>query len=496
MLQQTRAARRVGIVDIGSNSVRLVVYGNRPDSFRPLFNDKTACQLGADLNRTGKLNPEGCRLAEQAFQRFINIATLLEVDRFEAYATAAIRDASDGAEFARYLERASGRKIEILSGADEALAGARGVLGAIPDAAGVVGDLGGGSLELVRVAGLRAAESDSFPLGVLRLADIENREDLARHVAASLDPTGWLQPSEPSGSLYCIGGSWRAWARLHLSHSRHPLEIIHQYAVPAREARDFCAMLTRMSANSLAELTQVSSRRRPHLPAAAEIMLQLIDRTAPERVVFSSAGLREGLMLHRRRKKLRKRDPLLAVCSRIGRNGARQRMTPDSLMAWVSALDLGLSPADTRIADAACRLVDIAGMEHPSYRAEHAFMRAFRLPAVAIEHSERAFLALILAARYAGRIDQNWTKPAQALTGEETQSRALSIGLALRLAMTLAPGIAAARLQRKADSLALFVLRDFMSPEVERRLAALAAAFDLAPDLRELGHDDPAALQR
>ena len=141
----------------------------------------------------------------------------------------------------------------------------------------------------MRVAGLRAADSDSFPLGVLRLADIGSRTDLARHVAASLDRTGWLQPSDPPGSLYCIGGSWRAWARLHLSHSRHPLEIVHQYAVPAGEARDFCAMLTRMSANSLAELTQVSSRRRPHLPAAAEIMLQLIDRIAPERVALFPA---------------------------------------------------------------------------------------------------------------------------------------------------------------------------------------------------------------
>jgi len=496
MLQQTRAARRVGIVDIGSNSVRLVIYGSRPDSFRPLFNDKATCRLAADLNRTGRLSPEGCRLAEQAFQRFINIADLLEVDRFEAYATAAIRDASDGAEFARHLERVSGRKIDILSGADEALAGARGVLGAIPDAAGVVGDLGGGSLELVRVANMRAADSDSFPLGVLRLADIGSRKDLAGHVAASLDRTGWLQPSDPPGSLYCIGGSWRAWARLHLSHSRHPLEIVHQHAVPAGEARDFCAMLTRMSDSSLAELTQVSSRRRPHLPAAAEIMLQLIDRIAPERVVFSSAGLREGLMLHRRRKKLRKRDPLLAVCTRIGRRGARQHMTPGSLMAWVSALGLGLSPAEERIAEAACRLVDIAGMEHPSYRAEHAFMRAFRIQAVAIEHAERAFLGLVLAARYDGRIDQGWTKPARALTAEDARGRALSVGLALRLAMTLAPGIAGASLRREAGSLALFVLRDFMSPEVERRLAALAAALDLAPDLRELGYDDPAALQR
>ena len=486
MLQQTRAARRVGIVDIGSNSVRLVVYGNRPDTFRPLFNDKTTCQLGADLNRTGRLNPEGCRLAERAFQRFINIASLLEVDRFEAYATAAIRDASDGAAFAEYLERQSGRKIDILSGAEEALAGAQGVLAAIPDAAGVVGDLGGGSLELVRVANRRAADSDSFPLGVLRLADTGSRKDLARHVAASLDRTSWLQPSDPPGSLYCIGGSWRAWARLHLTHSRHPLDIVHQYAVPAREAHDFCAMLTRMSPGSLADLTAVSSRRRPHLPAAAEIMLQLIDRVAPERVVFSSAGLREGLMLHSRRRKPGKRDPLLAACTRIGRSGARQRMTPGSLMAWVSALGLGLPPAEERIAKAACRLVDIAGMEHPSYRAEHAFMRAFRLPAVAIEHPERAFLALVLAARYDGRIDQGWTKPAQALTAEDTRGRALSIGLALRLAMTLAPGIAGARLQREADTLALFVHPDFISPEVERRLAALAAALDLAPDLREL----------
>ena len=486
MPQETRGSRRVGIVDIGSNSVRLVVYGSRPDSFRPLFNDKETCQLGADLNRTGRLNPAGCALAEQAFLRFVNIASLLRVDRFEAYATAAIRDASDGTEFARYLEAASGRPIEVLSGADEAMAGAQGVLGAIPDAAGVVADLGGGSLELVRVGTRRARDSDSFPLGVLRLADNGSRKEIARHIAASLDGAGWLQPSEPPGGLYCIGGSWRAWARLHLAHSRHPLDIIHQYAVPAREARAFCGMLTRMSRASLAELGPVSPRRRPHLPAAAEIMLQLIDRIEPKRVVFSSAGLREGLMLHNRRKKQRKRDPLLAVCARIGRSGARQRMTPDTLMAWVSALGLGLPPAEERIAEAACRLVDIAGMEHPSYRAEHAFMRAFRLPAVAIEHPERAFLGLVMAARYDGRIDRDWAGPARTLIAEDARSRALAVGLALRLAMTLAPGFEGARLKRQSKALALCVHRDFMSPEVERRLAALAAALDLSPDLREL----------
>ncbi len=486
MSEQVRASRRVGIVDIGSNSVRLVVYGNRQDSFRPLFNDKTACQLGADLNRTNKLNPEGCRLAEQAFLRFVNIAALLGVERFEAYATAAIRDASDGAAFARHLEEVSGREIEILSGADEALAGARGVLGAVPDAAGVVADLGGGSLELVRVADRRPADRDSFPLGVLRLADIGGRNHVARQVAANLDGVRWLAPSDPPSDLYCIGGSWRAWARLHLRHERHPLDIIHQYAVPAGKARAFCSMLTRMSPGSLAELAPVSSRRRPHLPAAAEIMLQLIDRIAPKRIVFSSAGLREGLMLHRQRKKLRKRDPLLAACTRIGRSGARQRTTPGTLMAWISGLDLGLSPAEERIAQAACRLVDIAGMEHPSYRAEHAFMRAFRLPAVAIEHTERAFLGLMLAARYDGRVDQAWARSAQMLTTEGARSRALAIGLALRLAMTLAPGIEGAPLRREAETLALLVHRDFTSPEVGRRLAALATALDLAPDLRQL----------
>jgi len=494
MSQQARTAKRVGIVDIGSNSVRLVVYNNRSESFRPLFNEKTACQLGADLNRTGRLNPEGCRLAEQAFLRFVNIARLLEVDRLEAYATAAIRDAADGADFARHLERSSGRRIDILSGADEAIAGARGVLGAIPDAAGVVGDLGGGSLELVRVANLRPTDCGSFPIGVLRLADAGSRRDVARRVAASLDSAAWLRRTEPPGNLYCIGGSWRAWARLHLSRTRHPLDIVHQYAAPADEARAFCARLIRTSGARLADLAPVSGRRRPHLPAAAEIMLQLIDRIGPERVVFSSAGLREGLMLHRQRKKLRKRDPLLAACARIGRSGARQRMSPGALMAWISALEIGLSPAEERIAQAACRLVDIAGLEHPSYRAEHAFMRAFRLPAVAIEHSERALLALILTARYDGRIDRHWTKPARLLAAADTHRRALLIGLTLRLAMTLAPGIARAGLQRDAQALTLIADRDFISAEIRRRLAELAAALDMQPALRELGHHDPAPL--
>ncbi len=486
--------RRVGIVDIGSNSIRLVVYGNRVESFRPLFNDKATCRLGAQLERTGKLDPEGRELAERAYLRFVNVARLMGVERLESYATAAIRDALDGADFARRLEELSGERIEVLSGKDEALAGARGVLGAIPDAAGAVGDLGGGSLELTRVGRGRASKSLSLPLGVLRLAEVGGPADLARHVVATLDRADWLKPTDPPGDLYCVGGSWRAWARLHIAHRRYPLDIVHQYAAPAAEARDFSALLTRMSADTLAGLAAISRRRRPHMPAAAEIMAQLIDRLAPARVVFSSAGLREGLMLHRERKRLARRDPLLVMCSRIGRAGARQRMTPRTLLAWVQALEAGLSPAEERIARAACRLVDIAGMEHPSYRAEHAFLRAFRLPALAIEHSERALLGLILAARYAGRIDQEWTAPARRLIGEDRRARALQVGRALHLAMSLAPGIAAARLQREAGRLSLFVDPDSIGPDVERRLGLLADALGLRPALRDLGDHDPTAL--
>lgn len=485
---------RIGIVDIGSNSLRLVIYGDGFESLRPVLNERVACELAGDLERTGKLNPSGRGPAEAALLRFIRIANAMGVERLDAYATAAIRDAQDGPAFAARLERISGQPITILSGKEEALWSARGVLGAIPQARGIIGDLGGGSLELALTDDGGAARRGSFPLGVLRLLPLQGRPDrLARRIGHHLRPAKWLQPLGRQRNLYCVGGSWRAWAALHMRHSGHPLSIVHQYAVPMGEALEFSELLMRMNPSSIRRLDAVSRKRRPHLPAAAAVLAHLIGRLGPRQVVFSGAGLREGLMLASLADAPDGADPLLRICARLGAGGARREFDPRKLMDWVDSLGLGLSESDRRIALAACHLGDFAGFEHPSYRAEQAFLRAFRLSAAAIDHRERALLGLILCARYSGRIDQDFAAGGRSLLDPAGRRHALIVGMTLRLALSPVSELEDARLIRTGRGLHLTADRDLIGGEAARHLEELAGALGERA-LLDLGHNDaPAA---
>ena len=487
---------RIGIVDIGSNSLRLVIYGDGFESLRPVLNERAICELAGDLERTGKLNPSGRGLAEAALVRFIGIAKAMRVERLDAYATAAIRDAHDGPAFAAHLERISGQPITILSGKEEAYWSARGVLGAIPQARGIIGDLGGGSLELARTDGGGPDRRGSFPLGVLRLLPLQGRPGrLARRIGHHLRSARWLKPLGRQQNLYCVGGSWRALAALHMRHSGHPLNIVHQYAVPMGEALEFSELLTRMNPSSIRRLDTVSRKRRPHIPAAAAVLAHLIERLRPQQVVFSGAGLREGLMLASLADAPEPddADPLLRICTRLGAGGARWEFDPGKLMDWVDSLGLGLSRSDRRIALAACRLGDFAGFEHPSYRAEQAFLRAFRLSAAAIDHRERALLGLILCARYSGRIDQEFATGGRSLLDPAARRHALIVGMTLRLALSPVSELEDARLIRTGRGLHLTADRDLIGEEAARRLEELAGALGERA-LPDLGHNDaPAA---
>ena len=162
---------RTGIIDIGSNSIRLVVYQGPPRLPAIRFNEKVLAGLGRGLAATGSIEKSALKTARVALARFAAVAREMECSTLRTVATAAVRDAKNGGELIATAEQL-GLKVETLSGEQEASAAGYGVLSAIPEADGIVGDLGGGSLELVRVRRGKIEDRVSFPLGVLRIGPI------------------------------------------------------------------------------------------------------------------------------------------------------------------------------------------------------------------------------------------------------------------------------------------------------------------------------------
>lgn len=477
-----RRNRRVGVIDIGSNSMRLVVYDGLGRAPLPLFNEKIMCGLGRTVEKTRRLNPDGVSLALDNLGRFRRLLEGMDVEQVDAIATAAVRDAEDGGAFVERIGAETGLEVRTISGAEEARLSAMGVLSGTPEADGLMGDLGGGSLEVVGLErGVIGAEQVTLPLGPLRLADSGGAKPdrVQKTIDHHLDAQPWIDAYRGRG-FYPVGGSWRALAKLHMEQTNHPLHIIHEYTVEASALCDFLGVVARQSRSSLEKMSGVSRRRIDTLPIAALVMERLIRRLEPRRVVFSAYGLREGLLFDLLTPEDRCRDPLLSACAGIADRHGRFG-TGDFLTGWTAALFPGEDAAIARLRRAACLLSDLGWAEHPDYRAEHAFLRVLRMPFAGLDHPERAWLALVSYVRYGGRSDDAQIVVARNLLSEGQVAKAEVLGLALRLALTLTGGVTTL-LQRTALRLGGDVLtlampedgRPLVGDMVQRRLDGLA----------------------
>lgn len=481
---------RIAVIDIGSNSLRLVVFERLNATLLPLLNEKVMCGLGRGIARTGRLNRDGVELAYANLQRFVALARALEVDHLMAIATAAVREASDGHEFAAEIERQC-IPVRIVDGAEEARLSAAGVLAGIPGADGVVGDLGGGSVELVRIDGSAGGQAIgdgiSLPLGPLRLAELaENPLKLADTIEEIIDGADLLR--EAAGkTLFLVGGAWRAIARLHMEQTRYPLHIIHQYTVSRRSAEDLLEVLAPMSRRSLERIATINRKRLELVPLAAMILYRLLQVGTPARIMFSAYGLREGYAYGLLQPDPTA-DPLIAACMGVARAQSRGRIDGDRLERWVAPVFGKLSTQSQRMHRAACWLSDIAWSEHPDYRAEQAFTRSLRMPIGAIDHRERVYIASALHARYGGAPDDPIKAATRQLLSDDDAAEARRLGLALRLAYTLCGGaldlLSDVELTRDDGDLVLELPASgslFQGEAVERRLAALGRALGLTP---------------
>jgi len=426
------------IIDIGSNTVRLVVYGGAMRAPTVLLNEKVTARLGRDIATTGRLAEEAVELALRGLARFALLLEDLEVDDVEVVATAAVRDASNGPAFvARLMEM--GLNPRVISGEEEAILSAHGVIGAFPDARGLVADLGGGSLELVRVGDGAVSDATSLPLGTLRLVDHHgvNPGDMKKSLEKAIRKGGWDlagQAPEDNGTLYLVGGTWRAMAVFAMQLARHPLSDPHGFELSPTAARELAETLAMSAQGNLRGAARISSMRAEKLPDAAVLLLAMLARLNPARVVFSSWGLREGLLYDRLPPHTRAQDPLLAGVSAF----ASQRGAPPTLATRMAAWTLDAAPArthgDERLRLAATMLALASMQIEPNVRLPQAIEWALQKRWIGIDGKGRAMVAAAIAAN-GNSLDL--PDRVRALASAEALEEAICWGLALRLARRL-----------------------------------------------------------
>jgi exopolyphosphatase/guanosine-5'-triphosphate,3'-diphosphate pyrophosphatase len=475
---------RVGIIDVGSNSIRLVVYERASRAPLPVFNEKVLCGLARGLDATGRLNPAGVDMALANIDRFATLAHNMKVTSLDLLATAAVRDASDGPQFMHALESRPGIKAHIVSGQDEARYSGYGVMCGMPDASGVMGDLGGGSLELVAIGRGRIGNSTTLPIGPLRLMS-SGKSDPKRIVIDAIEDVRWLR-EEAGKTFYAVGGAWRSFARLHMEQAGYPLHIIHHYDIPADEARAVARLIAVQSTKSLEKMPGVSRRRIDTLPLACLALDRLLAALKPRNVVFSAFGLREGFYYSRLSEAERARHPLIAFAEEQGAGWRRFDLAPQEIFDWLTPVFAGESEGERVLRIAACHLSDISWDDHPDYRAEQAYIRVLHLPAPGMSHHERAVLAMTLAYRYKSDSKSAMLDTALRLSDNKGRNYARRLGACLRLAYNLsggAPGLLPQiQLRRTERDLRMIVpaeLKRSMGDVTARRLESAAEAFDL-----------------
>lgn len=495
LLSAIGAPRDVAAIDIGSNSIRLVLYRLEGRAIWTVFNEKVLAGLGRDLAATGRLSVEGAAQALTALKRFAAVIDGVQPAHTFVAATAAVREAEDGQEFCDRVAAETGLKIRVLSGEEEAHYAALGVLAGIPHADGVVGDLGGSSLELVRLSKGEVERGATLPLGPFALADARGFDADRRRkmIADRLKAAGNFKAE----TLYAVGGAWRTLAQVHMGVSGYPLRIVHQFEMDAVGVLDTARLIARASKAALEKWPGLSKRRAETLPHAALVLEGLIETLGLKRIVLSAWGVREGLLYEALEPDIAAADPLLAGCSALGARQGISPTLPGALNGWIAPLMAALPPVfdrdrDSVLADAACRLADLGARLHPDHRVELAFDQVLRAPVPGQSHAERVFLAVAVNARYGGPAATPEPATVTRLLNEEQRQGARALGLAIRLACDLSGRspqlLVNARAGVKDGALVLTASEGYagvlLGEQTRRRGKALAEAMGLKLDIR------------
>lgn len=432
-----RHLRRVGVVDVGSNSVRLVVFDGAARSPAYFYNEKIMCALGQGLAATGHLNPEGRARALSAISRFQYLARTMGIGQLSCVATAAVREASDGPDFIKDVLNQTGIRIKVIDGTEEARLSAQGVLLGWPGAYGLVCDIGGASMELAEIADGKVGKCLTSNLGPLKLMDLAgtkaDRKAYIKQTIAALEE----QLGPQHNRLFLVGGSWRAIARIDMERLNYPLHVLHEYRMSRQSLIDTCKYIELSDLEQLRQRCGISASRMALVPLASEVLRALVARIKPRDIAISSYGIREGLLYEQMPQKLRDRDPLMEAARYAESKDARLPGFGSQLYHFVRPIVEKWSPEERRLVKAAALMHDVTWRAHPDYRAEVCFDNATRANLGGLKHSERIFLGLSLFHRYTNKREGTRLEQLFSYLKAEKQQKAEIVGKALRFGAML-----------------------------------------------------------
>jgi exopolyphosphatase/guanosine-5'-triphosphate,3'-diphosphate pyrophosphatase len=473
--------KRIGVIDVGSNSVRLVIFDGMARSPAYFYNEKVLCGLGAGLADTGRLSPEGRMRAMAALRRFVALAERMEPSGMIAVATAAVREARDGPAFCDAVRRETGLQLHVASGGEEARLATMGVLLGWPRAEGLVCDMGGASMELAHVEGGEIRDCATSPLGPLKLADMHDEAAREKFIRKAVKALRKAVPG-PAPRLFLVGGSWRAIARLDMERVDYPLKVLHGYSPPIPQLQETLPWLRAQDQSRLTAMTGTSAARLSLVPLASLVLAELLRRIEPGRVTISAYGLREGLLYRQMPAEMRSLDPLIEACRHMEAGAARAPGFGDALYAWLLPLYPEARAEDLRLMRAACLLHDVNWRAHPDYRAELCFESVTRANVAGVSHGERVFLGFALLNRYKSTGQTGGTERFEPLLSTERKAEAAVLGRAMRLGAMLSGAstgvLEHTRLTLTPERLTLTLeppAHAFAGEAVERRLMGLAA---------------------
>lgn len=483
---------RVGVIDVGSNSVRLVVFDGAARSPAYFYNEKIMCALGAGLSETGHLNPEGRKRAIAAIRRFAALAQGMGIPPLTAVATAAVREASDGKDFKDEVQRETGIKLWIIDGKEEARLSAQGVLLGWPGSYGLVCDIGGSSMELADLAEGRVGRRVTSALGPLKLREIKGgRKAIKAYVRETMERLHDEMGNVTGMRLFLVGGSWRAIARVDMARRDYPLTVLHEYRMSSRQISNTAEYIRKSDLQELRARCNISDSRMSLVPYASIVLKELMRRFKPKDVAVSSYGIREGMLYEQMPRELRERDPLIEACRFAEAKDARLPGFGRVLYDFVKPLFPRANWQRKRIIKAACLLHDVSWRAHPDYRAEVTFDNATRANLGGLKHYERVLLGLALMNRYTSKTSNSRFKPlfdmlnADQIREAEILGKAMRLGAMLWLTADEEPG--SLKWSPKSKELRLTLThnaRPLFGEVAEARFAALANVLGGQPVVR------------
>jgi exopolyphosphatase/guanosine-5'-triphosphate,3'-diphosphate pyrophosphatase len=477
----------LSIVDIGSNSIRLVIYEGIARSPTVLFNEKMLAGLGRGIVSTGKLDPEAVTRSMAEFRRFRALSEQAGASPLYVIATAAAREAENGPDFIRRAEEVLGTNIRVLTGREEAYYSALGVISGFHPADGIAGDLGGGSLELIDVAGEKIGDGITLPLGGLRLQDLTKNStaEAAKVARRELKRAEFLQGGE-GRTFYAVGGTWRNLARLHMNATGYWLNVMHHYEMNVANSAAFLAQVASGDLDRIKGIERISKSRRALLPYGAVVLQEIVRAMRPARIVVSALGVREGFLFELLDREQQAQDPLLSAADELAVLRSRSATHARELARWtgetLATLGIAETAEEARYREAACLLADIGWRAHPEYRGTQSLNIIAHASFIGVDHPGRAFMALVNLFRHEGIYDDVVSPEMRALATPQYLERAKLVGALMRVVYLLSasmPGVIPnLKWEKRGDrAFTLYIPADKAGLAGERpdgRIAALA----------------------